>query len=278
MLWSLFMVYGFLSCYIPAQSIPENTALILEKCGTLPYSKFKATNTSSGYQLSIIGYEESCISCGNNCNAIQQSGNPPPQVTAQNCNSKNSNTNQLWNLVSIQSKSVSFQSVANTSNCIQVIGEYYTMMAKCNKSNINQQFIINSPSNEYISTEYNSSLCFTMGYYNCTISPFKNYAYCNQELPTNQRVDDLISRMNLFEKTQNLGTGQNLGVSRLGVPKNYWAEALHGLRCGCGDTYNNNTGCPTSFPHALLMSASFNRSLWAAVGSAISTEARSFAN
>lgn len=39
-----------------------------------------------------------------------------------------------------------------------------------------------------------------------------------------------------------------------------------------------STGCPTSFPHALLMSASFNRSLWTAVGTAISTEDRALHN
>ena len=53
---------------------------------------------------------------------------------------------------------------------------------------------------------------------------------------------------------------------------------MHGLRCGCGDTYKNNTGCPTSFPHALLLGATFNRSLWKAVATAISTEVRAFAN
>ena len=37
-------------------------------------------------------------------------------------------------------------------------------------------------------------------------------------------------------------------------------------------------GCATSFPHALMMAASFNRSLWAAVGEAIGVEGRAFWN
>eukprot|EP00484_Ammonia_sp_Unknown_P005082 CAMPEP_0197074090 /NCGR_PEP_ID=MMETSP1384-20130603/210934_1 /TAXON_ID=29189 /ORGANISM="Ammonia sp." /LENGTH=946 /DNA_ID=CAMNT_0042512931 /DNA_START=16 /DNA_END=2857 /DNA_ORIENTATION=- len=83
--------------------------------------------------------------------------------------------------------------------------------------------------------------------------------------------------MTLAEKVQNLQS-TNPGVTRLGVPSNLFHEALHGVVCGCGETYENNTGCPTSFPHALLLGATFNRSLWREVGSAISTEARAFAN
>ena len=62
------------------------------------------------------------------------------------------------------------------------------------------------------------------------------------------------------------------------MPQNIFAEALHGILCDCGETYNGNTGCPTSFPHALLMGASFNRSLWKEVAIAISDEGRAFAN
>ena len=36
--------------------------------------------------------------------------------------------------------------------------------------------------------------------------------------------------------------------------------------------------CPTSFPHAQLLAASFNRSLWSDVGDRISTEARAWHN
>eukprot|EP01084_Bolivina_argentea_P263558 446125_1 len=83
--------------------------------------------------------------------------------------------------------------------------------------------------------------------------------------------------MTLNEKVQNLGS-TNPGIPRLGVPKNSFHEALHGVLVGCGAIYQNNTGCPTSFPHATLLGATFNRSLWRHIGEAISTEARSFAN
>ena len=83
--------------------------------------------------------------------------------------------------------------------------------------------------------------------------------------------------MNLYEKTKNLQRG-GPGMIRLGVPANVYYEALHGVLTDCGKTYMNNTGCPTSFPHALLLGATFNRSLWKQIAIAISTEARAFYN
>jgi len=63
-------------------------------------------------------------------------------------------------------------------------------------------------------------------------------------------------------------------VPRLGIPAFPWGEALHGVVSHC---YKNET-CPTSFPHALAAAASFNRSLWRAIGDGISTEARALNN
>ena len=59
-----------------------------------------------------------------------------------------------------------------------------------------------------------------------------------------------------------------------------WKEALHGLRYDCVGDVKGRTSplCPTSFPHAQLLAASFNRSLWRAVGDAISDEARAWYN
>ena len=96
-------------------------------------------------------------------------------------------------------------------------------------------------------------------------------------LPIPTRVKDLVSRMTISEKVNNL-ENTNGGVPRLGVPPNQFSEALHGVLVGCGAQTGNNTGCPTSFPHALLMSASFNRTLWQTVGKIISTEARGLHN
>jgi len=123
-------------------------------------------------------------------------------------------------------------------------------------------------------------------------SPTFDYPMCDTRRSAEERARDFVSRMTLQEKGQNLGGvggwGGSAGVPRLGIPKPsalQSSEALHGLaQASCGQTYyykefgGNNTGCPTSFPHALALGATFNRTLWALVGDRISTEARAAFN
>ena len=72
----------------------------------------------------------------------------------------------------------------------------------------------------------------------------------------------------------------NFGVPRLAVPPNVFSEALHGMCAGCGAPHTDavsghtSTGCPTSFPQVISMGAAWNRSLWSAVGAAVSDEVR----
>ena len=83
--------------------------------------------------------------------------------------------------------------------------------------------------------------------------------------------------MTFYEKISNLGHW-NIGVPRLGIPPNTIAECLHGVVTQCGEPYNNNTGCPTSFPNPLLLGATFNRTLWNTIASTISDEGRALYN
>ena len=101
--------------------------------------------------------------------------------------------------------------------------------------------------------------------------------WCNASLDASVRAKALIAAMTLVEKASNMDS-DNFGVPRLGVPPNVFSEALHGMCSGCGkpvefDGYTS-TGCPTSFPQVISMGASWNRSLWAAVGNAVSDELR----
>eukprot|EP00656_Telonema_subtile_P016917 TRINITY_DN18976_c0_g1_i1.p1 TRINITY_DN18976_c0_g1~~TRINITY_DN18976_c0_g1_i1.p1 ORF type:complete len:703 (+),score=112.32 TRINITY_DN18976_c0_g1_i1:153-2261(+) len=85
--------------------------------------------------------------------------------------------------------------------------------------------------------------------------------------------------MNLTEKISLIGnTNGAVPVDRLGVAALPWGEALHGVVTHCHTINANQTVCPTSFPHALALAASFNRTLWRSVGNAISTEARALNN
>jgi len=89
--------------------------------------------------------------------------------------------------------------------------------------------------------------------------------YLDPSAPTEKRVDDLISRMTLEEKT-----GQLLSIApaipRLRVPAyNYWSEALHGI---------GNDGQATVFPQAIGFASTWNTALVHQMADAISTEAR----
>eukprot|EP00117_Sycon_ciliatum_P005145 scpid90606/ scgid9214/ Probable exo-1,4-beta-xylosidase bxlB; 1,4-beta-D-xylan xylohydrolase bxlB; Beta-xylosidase bxlB; Xylobiase bxlB len=142
----------------------------------------------------------------------------------------------------------------------------------------NEQFIYNETSGLFRYVQ-NPALCLDAGtVVNCSTAPFNSYPFCNRSVAVDDRVDDLLSRMQLHEKAQ-LIQNRNPGIPRLGVPKLQFSECLHGVLSGCGAASgSDSTGCPTSFPHGLALGASFNRSLWSHVSSTISTEARALNN
>jgi beta-glucosidase len=80
-----------------------------------------------------------------------------------------------------------------------------------------------------------------------------------------KRVDDLIARMTLEEKTRQL-LSVAPAIPRLQVPAyNYWSEALHGI---------GNDGQATVFPQAIGFASTWNTALVHQMADAISTEAR----
>jgi len=110
--------------------------------------------------------------------------------------------------------------------------------------------------------------------------------WCDTGLGAAARARALVAKMSLAEKATNMDS-ENFGVPRLGVPVNVFSEALHGFVGGCGATHDFgkdegaggeggyvSTGCPTAFPQVISMGATWNRSLWAAVGVAVSDETR----
>ena len=90
-------------------------------------------------------------------------------------------------------------------------------------------------------------------------------AYTDPQLPIDQRVSDLVSRMTLEEKASQL-VNQSRAIPRLGVPAyNWWNEALHGVA---------RNGIATVFPQAIGLAATFDPAAVHDMGVAISTEAR----
>lgn len=90
--------------------------------------------------------------------------------------------------------------------------------------------------------------------------PFKN-----PNLPLEERLTDLVSRMTLQEKAdQLLYTAP--AIPRLGIPSyNWWNEALHGVA---------RAGYATVFPQSITIADSWDEGLMFNVANAISDEAR----
>lgn len=93
--------------------------------------------------------------------------------------------------------------------------------------------------------------------------------YLNPNLDLDTRVDDLISRLTLEEKINQMQMNTS-GIPRLNIPPyDYWNEALHGV---------GRSGKATIFPQAIGLAATFDDDLIYRVSSAISDEARAIYN
>lgn len=87
----------------------------------------------------------------------------------------------------------------------------------------------------------------------------------NPSLPTEDRVNDLVSRMTLKEKADQL-VYTAPAIARLGIPAyNWWNEALHGVA---------RAGYATVFPQSITIANSWDEGLMLQVANAISDEAR----
>ena len=90
-------------------------------------------------------------------------------------------------------------------------------------------------------------------------------AYLNTSMPFEQRAADLVSRLTLEEKVQQMKDVAP-AIDRLGVPAyNWWNEALHGVA---------RSGLATVFPQAIGFAATWDDSLVFRMATVISDEAR----
>ncbi len=93
----------------------------------------------------------------------------------------------------------------------------------------------------------------------------QEFPFRNASLPLEERINDLVSRMTLQEKAdQLLYTAP--AIPRLGIPSyNWWNEALHGVA---------RSGFATVFPQSITIANSWDEGLMYNVACAISDEAR----
>ncbi|KAK6130704.1 hypothetical protein DH2020_035558 [Rehmannia glutinosa] len=103
--------------------------------------------------------------------------------------------------------------------------------------------------------------------------------FCNTLLPISARVKDLVSRLTLDEKIQQL-VNTAAAVPRLNISAyEWWSEALHGVsRHGKGVSFNGAITSATMFPQIILAAASFDSHLWYRVAQAIGEEGRAVFN
>lgn len=89
--------------------------------------------------------------------------------------------------------------------------------------------------------------------------------YMDYKLSAEERAADLVSRMTLDEKINQLKNDAP-AISQLDIPKyNWWNECLHGVA---------RAGYATVFPQSITVAASFDKDLMHAIGNITSTEAR----
>ena len=100
----------------------------------------------------------------------------------------------------------------------------------------------------------------------CTKLVAQSYPFRNPDLPVEQRVNDLVSRLTLEEKVaQMVNTAPS--IERLGIPGyNWWNEVLHGVA--------RSPYPVTSFPQAIGMAATWNPEAVYQMADYASTEGR----
>ena len=102
--------------------------------------------------------------------------------------------------------------------------------------------------------------------------------FCNTALPISARVSALVLGLSSAEAVP-LFHSSSAGVPRLGIaPAQWWSEALHGVASSPGVAYSPSVPGSTSFPQVCTSAQAWNTSLWHAISSTISTEARAMNN
>ena len=116
--------------------------------------------------------------------------------------------------------------------------------------------------------------------------------WCDRSKTITERAAAAVKAMNLTEKIANTGMPTsplwddrwNLrllpGSKRLGIPSLLFGEIAHGVASPAdpAQCLNGGLNCSTSFPATLVLAASFDRSLWRAIGAAAGLEGRAWAN
>ena len=112
----------------------------------------------------------------------------------------------------------------------------------------------------------------------CGATPQSAMPFCNPNLPLNDRVADLMARLQPAEKMAMLRAA-NPAIPRVGLGSYDWdTEVLHGVLSAHGNFPKGLTPNPTLFPNGVGLAATFDPALIEQVGSAVATEQRALNN
>eukprot|EP01084_Bolivina_argentea_P255709 430214_1 len=118
----------------------------------------------------------------------------------------------------------------------------------------------------------------------CDKSPLKETISCDTTQSFEKRAHDLIYNQerhlsNYLDVYQGLSGNAAISVPQLNIDSyEWWNGALHGMGAGHGVNYNGVIKNSTMFPQVITTGSTFNSSLFALIGEAISTEARAMFN
>ena len=103
--------------------------------------------------------------------------------------------------------------------------------------------------------------------------------FCDHTLSMDERLDDLIERVEVDEIALELTARQSEPIERIGVPSYYWGtNAIHGMQNVQCLPAEHGGKCPTSFAAPVTLAASFNMSLVKDMGNVIGRELRAYYN
>ena len=124
----------------------------------------------------------------------------------------------------------------------------------------------------------------------CLDAAVRGLPFCNPQLPLEARLQDLLARLTLSEATVMTGDdGDNpspcgthtAAIPRLDITQYRWLVEVSSMASSldtCGPLVGWHAGCPTSFPAAMILTGSFNRSLWLEHGRVVGDEMRAISN
>ncbi|GAB5365706.1 hypothetical protein AAMO2058_001081000 [Amorphochlora amoebiformis] len=112
----------------------------------------------------------------------------------------------------------------------------------------------------------------------CDLARWKGAKFCDVKLDLDTRSADLVAKISDDDKAGLLTNSAFAAPSVNLSSYQWWSEALHGVGQSPGVSFKDQCPFATIYPQVQTTSQSWNKTLFAALGTAIATEGRAMAN